>query len=53
MPAGARVVSHDYALTPWSPDRHVTLDVPEKKPITGTTHTILYLYIVPARLAGV
>jgi SAM-dependent methyltransferase len=53
MPAGARVVSHDYALTPWQPERRVTLDVPEKKAITGTTYTILYLYIVPARLAGV
>lgn len=52
MPAGARVVSHDYALSPWPPERHVELDVPEKKPISGTTYTVLYLYIVPARLAG-
>jgi len=52
MPAGARVVSHDYGLSPWPPERHVTLDVPEKKPITGTTYTVLYLYVVPARLAG-
>ncbi len=52
MPAGARVVSHDYGLTPWPPEKHVELDVPEKKPISGTTYTVLYLYIVPARLAG-
>jgi len=52
MPAGARVVSHDYGLTPLPPERHVTLDVPEKKPITGTTYTVLYLYVVPARVAG-
>jgi len=52
MPAGSRVVSHDYGLTPLPPERHVTLDVPEKKPITGTTYTVLYLYVVPARLAG-
>lgn len=52
MPAGARVVSHDYGMSPWPPDRLVELDVPEKKAITGTTYTVLYLYIVPARLAG-
>lgn len=53
MPAGARVVSHDYGLTPWPPERRVELDVPEKEPITGSTYTVLYLYVVPARLAGV
>jgi SAM-dependent methyltransferase len=53
MPAGARVVSHDYGLSPWPPERHVAFDVPEKKRITGTTYTVIYLYIVPARLAGV
>lgn len=52
MPAGARVVSHDYGLSPWTPERRVELDVPEKKPITGSTYTVLFLYIVPARLAG-
>jgi len=52
MPAGARVVSHDYGLSPWPPERYVEFDVPEKKAISGTTFTILYLYIVPARLAG-
>jgi len=53
MPAGARVVSHDYGLSPWPPDRSIELDVPEKKAITGTPYTVLYLYLVPARLAGV
>ena len=52
MPAGARVVSHDYGMSPWPSDRVVELDVPEKKAITGTTYTVLYLYTVPARLAG-
>lgn len=52
MPAGARVVSHDYGMSPWPPERLVELDVPEKKAITGTTYTVLYLYVVPARLAG-
>jgi ubiquinone/menaquinone biosynthesis C-methylase UbiE len=49
MPAGARVISHDYPLTPLQPERHVSLDVPEKEPITGTTYTVLYRYVVPAR----
>lgn len=53
MPAGARVVSHDYALAPWPHDEAVALDVPEKEFISGTTHTMLYLYTVPARLGGV
>jgi|AP12_2_1047962.scaffolds.fasta_scaffold25231_2 SAM-dependent methyltransferase len=52
MPAGARVVSHDYGLSPWPPERYIEFDVPEKKAISGTTFTILYLYVVPARLAG-
>jgi SAM-dependent methyltransferase len=52
MPAGARVVSHDYGLSPWPPERYVELDVPEKKAISGTTYTVLFLYVVPARLAG-
>jgi SAM-dependent methyltransferase len=52
MPAGARVVSHDYGLSPWPPERSIELDVPEKKAISGTTYTVLYLYIVPARLGG-
>lgn len=52
MRAGARVISHDYPLTPWPPEKHVELDVPEKRRITGTTYTVLFLYIVPARLAG-
>jgi SAM-dependent methyltransferase len=52
MPAGARVVSHDYALAPWLPDETVALDVPEKEFISGTTHTTLYRYTVPARVGG-
>jgi len=52
MPAGARVVSHDYPLTPWPPEKHVELDVPEKRQITGTAYTVLFLYIVPARVGG-
>jgi hypothetical protein len=53
MPAGARVVSHDYPLGPWQPERHLQFDVPEKVEISGTTRTVLYLYVVPARVGGV
>jgi Methyltransferase domain len=52
MRAGARIVSHDYPLSPWTPDRHLTLNVPEKEYISGTTRTVLYLYTVPARIGG-
>jgi len=52
MRPGARVVSHDYPLAPWQPDRHLQFELPEKVPISGTTRTVLYLYIVPARVAG-
>lgn len=52
MKPGARVVSHDYALGPLPPDRHLQFDLPEKVAISGTTRTVLYLYIVPARVGG-
>ncbi len=52
MKPGARVVSHDYPLGPLQPDRHLQFDTEEKVPISGTTRTVLYLYIVPARVAG-
>jgi hypothetical protein len=52
MKPGARVVSHDYPLVPWTPDRFLQFDTPEKEAISGTTRTVLYLYTVPARVAG-
>ena len=52
MRPGARVVSHDYPLVPWQPDRHLQFELPEKVYISGTTRTVLYLYTVPARVAG-
>jgi SAM-dependent methyltransferase len=50
---GTRIVSHDYALAPWPPDKELSMDVPEKEMISGTTWTRLYYYIVPARVQGV
>src|SRR5437899_2032922 len=49
---GTRIVSHDYPLSPWKPDKDVTMDVPEKEMISGTTWTRLYYYVVPARIRG-
>jgi len=45
-------VSHDYPLAPWTPDRFVQFDAPEKEAISGTMRTVLYLYTVPAPVSG-
>src|SRR5258708_7428880 len=50
---GTRIVSHDYPLVPWPPDKDVSMEVPEKEFISGTTCTRLYYYVVPARIGGV
>ena len=52
LPVGARIVSHDYPLSPWPPDKTVTFDTEEKLMINGMTHTTLFYYIVPARIGG-
>lgn len=49
---GTRIVSHDYPLLPWPPDKEVSMDVPEKENISGITLTHLYYYVVPARIRG-
>lgn len=49
---GSRVVSHDYAIDGWHSMDVVRLDVAEKVEATGVTRTRLYLYVVPARIAG-
>jgi SAM-dependent methyltransferase len=49
---GTRIVSHDYPLAPWPPDKDVSMDVPEKEFISGTSWTRLYYYVVPARIGG-
>jgi SAM-dependent methyltransferase len=50
---GTRIVSHDYPLVPWRPDKELSMDVAEKEFISGTTWTRLYYYVVPARVGGV
>jgi len=49
---GARVVSHDYHFEEWQPDDQYTWDVPEKEPINGVPKATVYLWIVPAKIAG-
>jgi SAM-dependent methyltransferase len=49
LPAGSRVVSHDYPFPSWPMDRVRTFDVPEKNDYTGRRSTSVYLYTVPAR----
>jgi SAM-dependent methyltransferase len=53
LKAGTRIVSHDYPLAPWPPDKEFAMDVPEKEMISGTSWTRLYYYVVPARVQGV
>jgi hypothetical protein len=49
---GTRIVSHDYPLTGWLPENMKQFDLPEKEAISGVQTTIVWLYVVPARVAG-
>ena len=49
---GTRVVSHDYPLSGWMADNWWQMDLEEKVKISGVTTTLIYLYIVPAKVAG-
>jgi len=49
---GTRVVSHDYPLTGWIPEDTKTFDMPEKVAISGVQTTIIWLYLVPAKVGG-
>lgn len=49
---GTRIVSHDFDLGDWQPDRTERVEAPDKYMGTGGTSTI-HLWIVPARAAGV
>jgi SAM-dependent methyltransferase len=51
MRPGARVVSHDFAISNWTPDAAERFDVPEKNHGRGGESSI-YLWIVPANAAG-
>jgi SAM-dependent methyltransferase len=48
---GTRIVSHDWDLGDWQPERSVVVDAPDK-PIGREKKSTLHLWVVPARLAG-
>jgi hypothetical protein len=48
---GARVVSHDWDMGEWAPDAQATVPVPDK-PVGLRKESTVYLWIVPARVAG-
>jgi hypothetical protein len=49
---GARVVAHDYGLAGWIPQKVVEMEDPTKAAISGVTRTVIYVYVVPAKVAG-
>jgi len=49
---GTRIISHDYPLTGWIPEKYVQMDLEDKVQISGVTTTLIYLYVVPAKVAG-
>ena len=49
---GARVVVHDYGLSGWLPHKTLVMDLEEKVAISGSKRTTIYVYVVPARVAG-
>ena len=48
---GVRLVSHDWDMGDWVPDRTLTLDVPDKT-IGREKLSRLHLWVVPARVGG-
>ena len=48
---GTRIVSHDWDLGAWQPDRTVVVDAPDK-PVGLDKSSRVHLWVVPAPLAG-
>jgi SAM-dependent methyltransferase len=48
---GTRIVSHDWDMGEWQPDRTIKVDVPDK-PVGLEKASRIHLWIVPARLQG-
>ena len=51
LKAGTRIVSHDWDMADWTPDKTITLPVPDKK-IGLEKSSKVHLWIVPARING-
>jgi len=49
---GTKVLSHDYPVAGWVPEKYVQWDLEDKVQISGVTTTLIYLYMVPARVEG-
>jgi SAM-dependent methyltransferase len=49
---GTRIISHDYSLGGWIPEDTLQFDLEDKIKISGVTRTIIFLYVVPAKVAG-
>jgi len=49
---GTRIVSHDYPLAGWLPEKYAQFDLEDKVAISGVTTTLIYLYVVPAKVEG-
>ncbi len=49
---GTRIISHDYGLTGWIPEETRQFDLQDKIKISGVPTTIIFLYVVPAKVAG-
>ncbi len=48
---GTRIVSHDWDMGDWRPDRSLTVDAPDK-PVGRDKRSRLHLWVVPARAEG-
>ncbi len=49
---GTRILSHEYPLSGWIPEKYVQMDLEDKVAISGVTTTLIYLYVVPAKAEG-
>lgn len=48
---GSRIVSHDWDMGDWRPERSITVPAPHK-PVGLRQESTLHLWVVPARVAG-
>jgi hypothetical protein len=51
LAAGTRIVSHDWDMGDWQPDRSISLDVPDKA-IGRDKRSTVHLWVVPAQVQG-
>jgi len=49
---GTKILSHDYPLSGWLPEKYEQMDLEDKVKISGVTTTLIYLYMVPAQVQG-